>query len=109
MTTYGQALSKTLRRSLLAILTLSTLMTAPCAFSAERDGSVLFFSVEDLQQALSHPSLLSLSQLTPSLEWREQHEGTEQESPVERNLRWGNGLGIDGYAYPGARRPLWGY
>jgi len=30
-------------------------------------------------------------------------------SIFEQNLCWGNGLGIDGYAYPGARRPLWDY
>jgi hypothetical protein len=109
MTTYGQALSKKLRRSLLTILALTTLLTPTCAFSAERDGTVLFFSFEDLKQVLSHPSLPSLSQLSPSFAWQEQHKAAEQEGPLERNYRWGNGLGVDGYAYPGARRPLWGY
>lgn len=109
MTTYGQALRTILRRALLALLTLSPLLTTPGAFAAERDGTVLFFSVADLKQVLSHPSLPSLSQLSPRFAWRDQHEAAAQEGPVERNSRWGNGLGVDGYAYPGARRPLWGY
>jgi len=108
MTTYSQALRKTLRRSFLAILTLSTLLTTTCAFSAERDGTVLFFSADDLKEVLSHPSLPSFSQLSPRFAWQEQRDADEQEGPLERNSRWGNGLGIDGYAYPGSHRPLWG-
>jgi hypothetical protein len=54
---------------------------------------VLFFSVEDLQQALSHPSLPSLSHLSPSGAWWEPPKATEQDGPLERNFRWGNGLG----------------
>ena len=109
MTTYRQALRKTLSRSLLAGLTLSALLTAPCAFSAERDGTVLFFSFEELQEDLSHPSLPSLSQLPNSFEWQAQYKIGEQVSPLERSAQWGDGLGIDGYAHPGQRRPLWGY
>jgi hypothetical protein len=99
------------RKALLAGVALGALLTPPCALAAEREGTVLFFSVEDLQQALSHPvlpSLLSFSQLLPSFEWREQPEAAEQDGRLERNSRWGNGLGVNGYTRPGTR-PLWGY
>jgi hypothetical protein len=78
----------------------------PSAFSAERDGTTFFFSFEDLQQELSRPSL---SQFVPIFPWRNQEENANRMTPIERNLTWGNGLGIDGYAHPGSRRPLWGY
>ena len=109
MTTYSQALRKTLSRSLLASLTLSTLLVTPCAFSAERDGTVLFFPFEELQEDLSHPSLPSLSLLPPSFEWQAHYKIGKQVGPLERSAQWGDGLGIDGYAHPGQRRPLWGY
>ena len=38
-----------------------------------------------------------------------QQEQHNHLTPLERSYFWGNGLGIDGYARPGARRPLWGY
>lgn len=109
MTTFDQALSKKLKNSLLAVLALAVLLTPTCAVSAEREGTVLFFSFADLKKELSHPSLPSLSQLSPSFAWRDQHEQADQEGPIERNYRWGNGLGFDGYAAPWTRRPLWGY
>ena len=109
MTTLSQALSPQGRKALLAGLALIVLLTATCAMSAEREGTVLFFSLEDLKQALSHPSLPSLSHLSPSVGWWEQPEAAEHDGPLERSARWGHGLGVDGYAYPGARRPLRGY
>src|SRR5262245_52792560 len=108
MTTLGQTLRKQGRKVLLAGVAFSVLLTPTFARSAEREGTVLFFSVEDLQQALSHPSLPSLSQLSPSFAWREQSEAAAQDTHLERNARWGNGLGVDGYTRPGTR-PLWGY
>jgi hypothetical protein len=108
MTTLSQALRTQGRNALLAGLTLLVLLTPPCALSAEREGSVLFFSVEDLQQALAYPALLSLSHLPPSFAWWEQPEAAEQDGPLERNARWGHGLGVDVYTRPGTR-PLWGY
>jgi len=57
MTTLSQALRTPCRNALLAGLTLLVLLLPPCALSAEREGTVLFFSVEDLRQALAHPSL----------------------------------------------------
>ena len=109
MTTLSQALNTQGRKALLAGLALIVLLTPTCAISAEREGTVLFFSLADLTQLLSHPALPSLSALSPSYAWREQYEAAEQEGPLERNARWGHGLGVDGYAYPGARRPLRGY
>jgi len=108
MTTLSQTLRAKCRKALLAGVALSALLTPPCALAAEREGTVLFFSLEDLQQALSHPSLPSLSQLLPSFAWWEQPEAAEQDGPLERNSRWGNGLGVEGYLRPGTR-PLWGY
>jgi hypothetical protein len=107
MTTLSQALRMQCRKVLLAGLALSVLLTPTRVLSAEREGTVLFFSLEDLQQALSHPSLPSLSPLSPSGAWWEQPKAAEQDDPLERNFRWGNGLGIDGYTRPGTR-PLWG-
>ena len=109
MTTLSQALSTQGRKALLAGLAFIALLTATYAMSAEREGTVLFFSLEDLKQALSHPSLPLLSQLSPSVGWWEQPEAAEQDGPLERNARWGHGLGFDGYAYPGPHRSLWGF
>jgi hypothetical protein len=107
MTTLRQALRSQGRNALLAGLTLFVLLTPTYALSAEREGSVLFFSVEDLRQALAHPALPALSQLSPSLAWRKQPKAAEQDGPLEQNARWGHGLGVDGYTRPGTR-PLWG-
>jgi hypothetical protein len=57
------------RNALFVGVALMVLMAPPCVLAAEREGTVLFFSLEDLQQALSHPllpSLPSFSQLLPS-------------------------------------------
>ena len=109
MTTSNHTRCTTLRRALLVCLTLSPLLIVPGAFAAERDGTVLFFSAEDLTEILSHASLPDLSQAPPSLAWQDQQDAEEHEGPLERSYRWGDGLGIDGYAHPGGRRPLWGY
>ena len=77
MTTLSQALRTQGRKALLAGLALIVLLTPTCALSAEREGTVLFFSLEDLKQALSHPSLPSLSQLSLSFGWWEQPEAAE--------------------------------
>lgn len=106
MTTFNQALSAKCRKALLAGLALVVLLTPICAMAAERDGTVLFFSLEDLKQALYNPTL---SELSPSFSWRNPQQQANQESPIERNYRWGHGLGFDSYAYPGTRMPLWGY
>ena len=106
------SLSQTLRtkcqKALLGAVALLVLLPPAAALAAEREGTVLFFPLEDLQQVLSHPSLFSFLQLSPSVAWRERHAAEKQDGPVERNFRWGNGLGVDGYTRPGTR-PLWGY
>jgi hypothetical protein len=106
MATFRNFLSKKIRNSLFATLTLAILFTPVYTLAAERDGTVLFFSWRDLQQKLSHPSLPELSS---SFSWQDPYKQTDQESRIEQNFRWGNGLGIDSYAYPGTRQPLWGY
>src|SRR5262245_48798929 len=99
MTTLSQTLRATCQNALLAGVVLSVLLTPTGALAAEREGTVLFFSVEDLQQTVSHPSLsslLSFSQPSPSFAWREQPEAAEQDGRLEKNARWGNGLGVNG-------------
>jgi hypothetical protein len=63
---FGPALSKKVRNSLLAVLAFTVLLTPTYAMSAEREGTVLFFSFDDLKKALAHPSLSSLTQLSAS-------------------------------------------
>jgi hypothetical protein len=105
MTTLGTTLSKGVKKAFLAVLTFTVLLTPTYAVSAGRDGTVLFFSFEDLKKELTSPSL---PQWYPSFSWRSQQEEADQEGPIERNYRWGNGLGFDSYTRPGTR-PLWGY
>jgi hypothetical protein len=107
MTTTSKTLRKTGRTSLIAMFTLMALLTPVSGFTAERDGTVLFFSFEDVQQILSNPTLPSVPDLSFSSTWRDRHQNEDQGSPLERNYYWGNKLG-DGYTKPG-NRPLWGY
>jgi hypothetical protein len=110
MTILRQTLRTQCWKALLAGVALSALLSAS-APAAEREGSVFFFSMEDLQEVLSHPTLFSLPALWQSwssFAWQEQDAAEHQDGPLERNARWGNGLGIDGYTRPGTR-PLWGY
>lgn len=93
-------------RHLLAALTLALTCLTTGAWAAERDGSVLFFSFDDVRQGLAQPSF---SELLPTFTLRIQPEEKRQMTPTERSYFWGNGLGIDGPAHPGARMPLWGY
>jgi len=111
MTTLSHALRSKCRKALLTAAALLVLLPSAGALAAEREGTVLFFSLEDLQQALSRPSPFSLSlflQLSSSFARREQPEAEKQDGPLERNSRWGDGLGVDGYTRTGTR-PLWGY
>ncbi len=111
MTTLSHTLRSKCRKALLAAVALLVLLPPAGALAAEREGTMLFFSLEDLQQALSPSSPFSLPsflQLSPSFARQEQPKAEKQDGPVERNSRWGNGLGVDGYTRPGTR-PLWGY
>jgi hypothetical protein len=111
LTSLSQTLRPNCRKALLAVVALLALLPPAGALAAEREGTVLFFSLADLQHVLFHPSSFlppSFSQLSPSLTRRGQPEARKQYGPMERNLRWGNGLGVDGYTRPGTR-PLWGF
>jgi len=101
----GTPLGKGIRKSFFMAFALTLLLAPMPAVSAERDGTVLFFSLEDLKKELSRPDL---SHLYPNFSWRTRQEQDDQEGPIERNYRWGNNLGFDGYTRPGTR-PLWGY
>ena len=111
MNALSQALRTKCRKALRAAVALLVLLPPAGVLAAEREGTMLFFSLEDLRQALSHPPPVSLPaflQLSSSFAQREQPEAEKQDGPLEKNARWGNGLGIDGYTRPGTR-PLWGY
>ena len=103
------ALHSKVRNSLLAVLTFAALLTPTRTLSAEREGTVLFFSFADLKQEWLHPSIPSLAYLAPSFTWRALREQADEDGPIERTARWGNGLGFGGYANPWTPRPLWGY
>ena len=96
-------------------LTFVVLLLPISATAAQRDGTVLFFSLEDLTQTLSDPTLsdlflsLLMPDLSPGLLWQNLLPQTYQESPIERSYRWGDGLGVDSFTCPGSRMPLWGY
>jgi hypothetical protein len=93
-------------KTLLVALALATMFFPTRAFSAERDGAVLFFSFEELRQGIAKPEI---PQSPPNFSWWSQSGQTGQDNPLERSYFWGNGLGIDGYAHPGVRQPFWGY
>jgi len=93
-------------KPLLASLALTIVLAPTCAFSVERDGTMLFFSFEDLREIISLPSP---QQFIPPLTFQFQGED-DQDSRMEREYRWGNGFGINRSALPDMlRRPLWGY
>lgn len=101
-----ETLTKRSTKRFFAALALAVVLTPALTFAAERDGTTLFFSFEDIQKGLRQPTPSDF--FSTFMSWTRQ--GREnQEGPIERNYRWGNGLGFDGYAYPGSRQPLWGY
>jgi hypothetical protein len=103
--------SAKLRLTFFALLTVITLLMPLGAKAAERDGTVLFFPLEDIQQVFIHPSFSSLISLfsfsppTSSFAWS---ETAEQYGLRERNAFYGVGPEIEGHHLPGPR-PLWGY
>ena len=96
MMTLRLVLNKRISRATLVVLACSVLLTPTYAFSAERDGTVIYFTFEDLKQMFSHSSPPSLRQVFPGFSWRDQREQPGQQRPIERNYRWGNGQGVDG-------------
>lgn len=113
MTTLRYAGIPKFRLALLTFFTVTTLLMPPVAKAAERDGTVLFFSLEEIRHVLVHPSLpalaslLSFSQPASSFAWRPRSE-SEWYSSLERSARYDTGLEIEGDFIPGPR-PLWGY
>jgi hypothetical protein len=107
--------SPLLRRVVLAFLIAGVLgLVCPPtpAQAVEREGTTLFFSFEELQDALHFPPFSLLSSGTASYLGTAlslQPDWHERDNRIERNFRWGHGLGVDGYVAPGTRRPLWGY
>ena len=108
MMTLRLVLNKRIRRATLVVLACSVLLTPAYAVSAERDGTVIYFTFEDLNQMFSHSSPPSFRQIFPGFSWRDQREQPGQQRHIERNYRWDNGRGFDDSTRPGTR-PLWGY
>lgn len=116
--TYRKELSMTLwnnhgiRQGLaLSIAVMVVLLLSAPTFAFEREGAVIYFSLEDLQ--LDFRSLLQRDTLlskVPQMNWQTLQAAQQysENGPTERSLRWGNGQGVDGYQLPGMR-PLWGY
>src|SRR4029077_8702572 len=90
--------SKKVRDGFLIALTFTVLLTPTGALAVQRDGNVLFFSFEEIKEWMTH---LTPAAPLPRFSWRHSQPQAEQGSPIERNYRWGDGLGIDGYAHPG--------
>jgi hypothetical protein len=101
-----------LRLTLLALLTISTLWLPAGTHAAERDGTVLFFPLADVQHMIVSPSrhslatLFSFSSPTSSFVRDEWSARLEQDNGPQRNPGYGNKVGGDRYPLPG---PLWGY
>jgi len=91
----------------LALLTVATLSTPPSAKAAERDGTVLFFPLADLQQLIGHPfrnslnAFLSFSPLVSSCAWHAWSTAPEQANPLQWNTGCGNEPGSEEFHLPG--------
>ncbi|MGE0824328.1 MAG: hypothetical protein AB7G75_14160 [Candidatus Binatia bacterium] len=114
MKTLRHVRSTRIRSTVVALLVAAALLTPSGAKAAERDGTVLFFSFEDLQSVLAHPSLPAFSSFlfpsssAPSFAWSAGAGAAGYGQPTERHDRFGNWLWVDGYKVPGPH-PLWGY
>ena len=100
--------NKRISRATLVVLACSVLLTPTSAFSAERDGTVIYFTFEDLQQMFSYSSPPSLRQIFPGFSWRDQHEQPGQQRSIERNSWRVNGRRVDGSPHP-ETLPVGGY
>ena len=100
------------RRTLLALLILATLGMPAGTHAAERDGTVLFFPLEDVQHLIVSPSrhalatLFSFSSPTFHFARHERSAMSEQDNVLQRNTGHGNNVGSDRSLLPGS---LWGY
>ena len=112
MMTLRNTVGSKLLHTLLVLLTVSILLLPSNVRAADRNGTVLFFPLEDLQQLIVHPSRQSLAQLfsfsssTPSFGW--QSWSTEPDNPGKRETYYENGSYGDGYRVPGPHS-WWGY
>jgi hypothetical protein len=82
------------------------------AEAVEREGTTLFFSFQELQDALRFPSFSKFSPGTGSYLGTTSYlrpDWHERDSQAGKDFRWGHGLGVDGCVVPGPCRPLWGY
>lgn len=93
-------------KPLLAAFALTIVLTPAFAGAAEREDTALFFPFAELTDMLRHPAP-ALLDLRSAL--RRQQQSAGQQGRVEKNFRWGNGLGFNGYTYRGTHPPLWGY
>ena len=114
MTIVRQTSSATLRLALLTLLTVATLSLPSSAKAAERDGSVLFFPLADLQQLIVHPSrqslaaFLSFSPPVSSCAWHARSTAQEQANHVQWHTGCGNEPSSEEFHLPGLHT-LWGY
>ena len=113
MTTLRHTSGSKLRLTLLALLTVATLSLPSSAKAAERDGTVLFFPLADLQRMIVRPSrqsltaLFSFSSPAPDSARYAWSATPERDNPLQWNNTYSNGLCVDGCRLPGPR-PLWG-
>jgi hypothetical protein len=106
MKTYNTPLC---RRIVLACLTagmLGVIGSPAPAQAVEREGTTLFLSLAEVKAVLRVPPF---SLFAPGIVSYLRPEWQAKDSRIERNVRWGHGLGVDGHVAPGSRRPLWGY
>jgi hypothetical protein len=106
MTTYKTPLYKRVVIALVTAGVLGLVCPPMPAQAVEREGATLFFSFAELKDALR---VSPFSLFLPGTVSYLQPDWHENDSQVEKNLRWDHGLGLDGYVMPGIRRPLWGY
>ena len=114
MTIVRQTSSATLRLALLTLLTVATLSLPSSVKAAERDGSVLFFPLADLQQLIVHPSRQSLNEFfsfsppVSSCAWHARSTDSEQANPFQWHTGYGNEPRSEEFHLPGLHM-LWGY
>jgi len=98
------------RLTLLALLMVTTLLTPSGAQAAERNGTVLFFPLAELQQLIVHPSPHSLTAFLsfspPALRFAWPAWSTA-DRPQQGHTGYDNGPGVEAFHLPGPR-PLWG-
>src|SRR5262245_53112406 len=109
MTTLRHTTGSKLRLTFLALLTAATLSLPSSAKAAERDGTVLFFPLGDVQQMIVHPSrqsltaLLSFTPPAPNSALNAWSATPVRDNPLQWNNTYSNGMCVDGCRLPGPR------